>query len=180
MKNFFQIELFTKEECARILEMPRQSQDRSTLGERYDESWINGRFGKGIKDTFIEAEQWVLDKIDLVAKKQKYANVSGCWPLIFKEYPTGSHVGYHTDGARGVKRVGVSISLNDEYTGGKLQFADWSYGNYAVGDIKNTEIDTPPGTATIFPIFIPHRVTPITSGTRKQLVTWLTGEKLNW
>lgn len=180
MENFFQVEVFTREECDLILQMPRRSQDRSTLGESYEESWINGKSGKGIIDTFIVAEQWVLDKIDSVSKQQKYANISGCWPLIYKEYPSGSHVGYHTDGVRGVKRVGVSISLNDEYTGGKLQFADWRYGDYAIDVIKNIEIDTPPGTATVFPIFIPHRVTPITSGTRKQLVTWLTGEKLNW
>jgi hypothetical protein len=30
------------------------------------------------------------------------------------------------------------------------------------------------------PIIIPHGVTKITKGVRKQLVTWYTGEVLNW
>ena len=31
-----------------------------------------------------------------------------------------------------------------------------------------------------FPIILLHRLTPITRGVRKQLVTWYTGEVLNW
>lgn len=180
MENFFQIDLFTREECARILKMPRIHTDRATIGIPFEPNWINGKKGKAVYEPVIQPESWVEERIRTLVDIQTYATVTGIWPLIYKEYWVDGHIGYHTDGARGVKRIGVSISLNDEYTGGRLQFADWRYGNYDKDDIRNVEINTPPGSATIFPIFIPHRVTPVTSGTRKQLVTWLTGEKLNW
>jgi len=31
-----------------------------------------------------------------------------------------------------------------------------------------------------FPVVLLHRITPVTKGVRKQLVTWYTGEVLNW
>lgn len=180
MDNFIQVQLFTEEECNAILDMPRVSQDRSTTGKPYTENWINGKRGAGIQDTIISPEKWVTGRIDSTRSIQNFANTTGCWPLMYKEYWTDNYVGYHTDGVRGIKRVGISISLNNDYDGGKLQFASWKYQGYSENSIKDVEVDTPIGVATIFPIFIPHRVTKVTSGIRKQLVTWLTGPQLNW
>jgi hypothetical protein len=96
MENFIQVQLFTEEECNTILDMPRVSQDRSTIGKPYTENWINGKKGAGIQDTIISPEKWVIDRIDSIRSIQNFANTTGCWPLIYKEYWTGNYVGYHT------------------------------------------------------------------------------------
>ena len=67
----------------------------------------------------------------------------------------------------------VQLSDSDEYEGGDFE-------------IMNTEWDTflkslpeggirKKGTIIIFPSFVTHRVTPVTKGKRKSLVTWIDG-----
>lgn len=179
MENFFQIDLFTKEECEQILQIRRFEQDRSTLVPKFTENWINGSLRKGVYDIVIEPEKWLVERIETLFNIQEYGTVNGLWPLIYKEYWEGNEIGYHSDDVKGIKRVGVSIQLNDDYEGGDLQLLSWRQNTYD-NEVTNITLTRGTGLATIFPIFIPHRVTPVTSGTRKQLVTWLTGEKLNW
>jgi PKHD-type hydroxylase len=62
--------------------------------------------------------------------------------------------------------ITVQLSDPDEYEGGELQF------------MVNQNIFTAPkdkGTAIIFPSFALHRVTPITKGSRKSIVGWISG-----
>lgn len=62
--------------------------------------------------------------------------------------------------------ITVQLSSPDEYEGGELQF------------MINQNIITAPkekGTAIIFPSFCLHRVTPVTSGSRKSIVGWIAG-----
>jgi PKHD-type hydroxylase len=65
--------------------------------------------------------------------------------------------------------LSISVQLSDpsEYEGGDLQFS--LYGDRTVIAEKEQ------GTMVIFPSYMRHRVTPVTRGTRRSLVTWITG-----
>jgi PKHD-type hydroxylase len=67
------------------------------------------------------------------------------------------------------RKLSVSIQLSDpsEYEGGELQF---SLDGEGVVVAEKTQ-----GTMVIFPSYMKHRVTPVTKGTRRSLVTWITG-----
>lgn len=65
-----------------------------------------------------------------------------------------------------LRKLSYSIGLNDDYEGGELEFFSPS------GDIK---YKTSKGQMIIFPSFIPHKVHPVTKGTRKSLVGWAHG-----
>jgi PKHD-type hydroxylase len=52
------------------------------------------------------------------------------------------------------------------YEGGKFQ--------YKVG-IDDQEIDQPRGRVVVFPSYTLHRVTPVTRGIRRSVVTWVSG-----
>ena len=83
----------------------------------------------------------------------------------------GGHYDWHVDQNKdspSPRKISVSIQLTDsaQYEGCDLQFQD------------GPQILTAPrerGAAIAFPSFFLHRVTPITSGTRKSLVVWVTG-----
>jgi PKHD-type hydroxylase len=67
------------------------------------------------------------------------------------------------------RKLSVSIQLSDpsEYEGGELQFS-------LDGD-KICVAEKDQGTMMIFPSYLRHRVTPVTKGIRRSLVTWITG-----
>ena len=92
-------------------------------------------------------------------------------PLQLAEYNEEDFFDWHLDfgvGQSSTRKLSISIQLSDSdsYEGGNLQFR-----------INNKVIDAPraKGTAIIFPSFIMHRVTPITKGSRKSLVGWVSG-----
>ncbi len=66
------------------------------------------------------------------------------------------------------RKVSVTVQLSDsnEYEGGDLQFN--------IG--REMTAHREKGAAIIFPSFYLHRVTPVTSGTRKSFVLWVGGE----
>ena len=79
------------------------------------------------------------------------------WHLDIGEFP------------HNLRKLSFSINVNhpDEYEGGDLEF-----------QISEKEINIPsklPGGITIFPSFLPHRVTPITKGIRKVIVGFAEG-----
>ena len=74
-----------------------------------------------------------------------------------------------------VRKISMTVNLVDgkEYEGGNLEF---DFGSVSGKDrIKTCDEIRPKGSLTVFPSFIPHRVTPITSGTRYSLVLWALG-----
>jgi hypothetical protein len=75
-----------------------------------------------------------------------------------------------------VRKLSVTINLNEPgaYEGGDLKF-DW--GMHVEGNrfYECTEI-RPQGSIIVFPSFLNHCVTPVTSGTRYSLVLWNLGD----
>jgi len=77
-------------------------------------------------------------------------------------------------GAYGQTRK-LSLVMNltapgEDYEGGMFQMHAGNIG-------KPTDILLPKGKIIVFPSFMPHRVTPITSGIRKSIVIWVLGPK---
>ena len=87
-------------------------------------------------------------------------------------YGGGGHYDWHMDcgiGIQNQRKISVTVQLSDsdEYEGGDLQF------NLGSEPITAPRIQ---GAAVIFPSFYLHRVTPVTTGTRKSFVLWVGGE----
>jgi PKHD-type hydroxylase len=91
-------------------------------------------------------------------------------PLQYTVYGAGQHFDWHIDvggGAASLRKLSLTVQLSDggDYEGGDLEFHD--------------EVDRRQqralGTATVFPSFLAHRVSPVVSGVRRSLVAWACG-----
>ena len=93
--------------------------------------------------------------------------------IQYTEYKGGgNHYDWHIDigpGSISHRKVSVIVQLSDpsEYKGGELQINTG-------GEVKT--IPQVKGSVVMFPSYLLHRVTPVTSGLRKSLVLWAGGE----
>ena len=93
--------------------------------------------------------------------------------IQYTEYEgNGGHYDWHLDiGPRSInhRKVSVVVQLSnpDDYVGGNLELHPGS-NSFAVPRAK--------GAVVVFPSFLLHRVTPLTSGLRRSLVLWAGGE----
>jgi PKHD-type hydroxylase len=85
----------------------------------------------------------------------------------------GGHYDWHADLGPSIsnRKLSCVLQLSDpnDYDGGELEL------NSGAGSIK---IEKKKGRIVFFSSFVLHRVTPVTSGTRISLVTWLSGRNL--
>ncbi|MCH9621751.1 MAG: PKHD-type hydroxylase YbiX [Chlamydiia bacterium] len=72
------------------------------------------------------------------------------------------------------RKLSVSISLNEDYKGGDFEIEHW-----CAPDITNRKTNIKgmreTGSIVVFPSFLHHRVTPVTTGKRYSLVCWFRG-----
>ena len=185
-RSYTQHQVFSEEECKEILQMKTKMVSRLTMGTKFEVTWINGP-QTDERDRVIIADSWVYDRLKEYWDND-FCKCNGQWPLILKKYDVANygfdHHYMHTDGVKGVKRVALSINLNDNYVGGKLQVFDWHYGwdgEDERGEAGWVTVEQKIGSITLIPVIIPHRVTRVKAGdTRHQIVTWFLGDKLNW
>lgn len=139
---------------------------------------------------------WVKDQwlMDFVFTFMRTANEEAGWKysvaaaedIQITRYQPGDYFKWHRDG-RGdhpskykgnnsiiggrVRKLSMTILLNDDYEGGDFQFATYAK--------EQCEVITPEynkqGTVIVFPSDMEHRVLPVTKGTRYSLVTWFLG-----
>jgi PKHD-type hydroxylase len=95
--------------------------------------------------------------------------------IQFTEYHAsqGGHYGWHQDigpGMLSLRKVSITVQLSgpEDYQGGDLQI--WQGGDNPIDAPKGK------GTVVIFPSYMMHRVTKVTSGVRRSLVLWVGGE----
>lgn len=94
--------------------------------------------------------------------------------LQYTVYTPGSHYAWHVDTLFGsslpARKLSVVLMLSDvgEYEGGDLQLFTAQ---------KPITLEPRKGRVYVFPSFVLHRVTPVTKGTRKTLVSWISGNK---
>jgi len=76
-----------------------------------------------------------------------------------------------------IRKISCTINLNapGEYEGGNLKF---DFGHHRDDGVQMYECEEirPQGSIIVFPSFLHHCVTPVTSGTRYSLVLWCVGE----
>lgn len=101
-------------------------------------------------------------------------DLNGESEIYFARYETGNHYDkVHIDSLPDVitRKVSFSLFLNDGYQGGDFEI---------IGEILNFDRmnTTRKGKLFVFPSFLPHKVTPVISGTRYVIFGFLLGPRL--
>lgn len=126
-----------------------------------DNRWIFDRLGEMV--VTANSEMW---NFDLVAfgDNIQYTKYEGS---------VGGHYNWHSDIGESVshRKLSLIVQLSDEeeYDGGLVQFNI----GHKILDLPKTK-----GSVFIFPSFLLHRVNPVVDGTRRSLVSWITGPNL--
>lgn len=127
--------------------------------------------------------QWIFELLGKVIghinKEAGYDfELNGIEPIQYTTYNVGGYYDWHMDTyvrserPQEQRKLSLSILLNDDFEGGELQF------NISSQSLAITALGhEPKGRIVGFPSFVLHRVTPVTKGTRKSLVVWVTGPK---
>jgi PKHD-type hydroxylase len=109
--------------------------------------------------------------------KSFHVNLDNKSEIQFTEYRSDEdgrydwHQDVNWNGQEGIDRkLSVTIQLSDE--------SEYEGGNFEFEDIKSSMNFKAQGTIIIFPSYLRHRVTKVTSGTRRSLVAWFYGP--NW
>lgn len=169
---------FTDEEITKLREqLDALPTENGWVGEgKYDEkirrtqvAWMN----------LTPESQWVYDRFGFIARQLNamYFNLDLFGFSEDFQYavynPDGSHYEWHIDkGSRtpAPRKLSMVMQLSDpsEYEGGDLQFL--------IGPEPDVAVKRK-GLVYAFPSYVLHRVTPVTKGIRRTLITWLTGPK---
>lgn len=123
-----------------------------------------------------ESNSWLYEKIAWIitqCNRAKYGfDLTGILePIALNRYGPGHHFEWHKDHGSGfvsVRKLSLVVPLShpDEYEGGNLEFFGDDNADY---ELRQR------GTAIIFPSFVYHRVSPVTTGVRTSLVAWAAG-----
>ena len=163
-----------------------------------DEERKTGRKGdyKPDPETRISDIAWANDQwiYDLIWPFMQRANDEAGWKYDIKaaesaqitRYKKGGFYGFHRDGNGDhlsayhnpenafmhghVRKLSMSVMLNDNFDGGAFEFASYSKEECII-----TPIEATAGSVIVFPSSMEHRVAPITKGTRYSVVCWFVG-----
>jgi PKHD-type hydroxylase len=155
--------------------------EQATVGSKTD----GGLIKKRTRNSLVH---WINEKwmYDLIHRFVGLSNQNAGWnfdvnfteKVQFTKYKLNQHYTWHKDtqiaGDRNepIRKISSVIFLNNpkDYEGGEFQF---KLDNEKKQEIVNVKPDA--GTVIVFPSFITHRVTPVTSGVRHTLVSWTKG-----
>lgn len=136
----------------------RQSQIKWMRSMHQECHWIFMKFAQ--MATQANAQMWGFDLTGMLEDLQ------------YTVYPEGAgHYTWHMDVDRGLaaqRKISITMQLSDpsEYEGGELEI----FTSSNVVQAPKTQ-----GTAILFPSYFMHRVKPVTKGTRRSLVLWVSG-----
>ncbi len=167
----------TRRDCEEIIALAAASQ-MSNAGlvrakshdiRRADLAWLED----------IPAANWVMDRMVRIvaqANREGFAfdldNFSESAQVARYGADRLAHFDWHADIGSGPlakrRKLTVVVQLSDasDYQGGALELRP---------DSNTVQANTAQGTATVFPSFVLHRVTPVTEGTRWSLTLWAHG-----
>jgi PKHD-type hydroxylase len=129
-----------------------------------------------------ENTAWIFDKLNFIiqAANEQFYNfhLNGYSQFQYTTYDSKGRYDWHTDLSFGQKydkdaelrKLSLTLLLNDEFEGGEFQINDGK-------EELATTIPMNKGRVVLFPSFVIHRVKPVTKGIRKSLVVWVIGPK---
>jgi PKHD-type hydroxylase len=181
LNYYYFTDVFTPEELVKIIEIGEKlpKQRGTTVGNDTEEVESTYRLSEISWVDENPETYWIYKRISEYAKIANEAmwnfDIWGYQDLLqyTKYYGNGGHYDWHADLGPGISNRKLScvlqLSTPEEYDGGDLQMNPG-------GNIMSVPKGL--GTLCFFPSFLLHRVTPLNSGTRKTLVTWLCGANL--
>lgn len=145
-------------DASKIVESTRNSK----INWWYEEHWVSSIFSHYFNKANRDIWEYELNYLAGVQVTRYDKNDHYTWHC---DYGTSNDEKY-------TRKLSATLVVSDpnEYEGGQLQFIDY-HGNTVT--VPNTK-----GTMIVFDSRIPHRVTPVTKGTRISLVSWMLGPKL--
>ena len=176
---------FTAQECQKIIELTKLNYaSNASVGGSSD----NSKISKEIRSAKIfvlennEDNRWIYEKIanavSIVNTLHFDYDISGITHGIqLIEYSSATevkgHYEWHVDAGRGEpshRKISLTAQLSDpnDYEGCELLVAD--HGNHMIASKER-------GSIHLFPSYMPHKVNPVTRGTRYALVIWIHGPK---
>jgi PKHD-type hydroxylase len=171
-------EAFSPSECDRIVEVANSATPRDAKLVRQQKDHNYRRAQLVWLDEQPDTE-WVMDRIiDLVRVANRdifdfdVTEFAESAQVATYHASAGGHFDWHSDigeGRLAERRkltMVVQLSEPDGYKGGKLE---------VMTGRDTLAAPLPRGTATFFPSFMMHRVSPVTSGTRQSLTIWCHG-----
>ena len=147
-----------------------------------------------ISEVVWSNEQWLYD---LIWPYMMQANEEAGWKYDIKyaescqitKYKKGGFYKFHKDGSQDslsayhnpqnafmhghVRKLSMSIILNDNFEGGAFEFA-----SYGKEECNITPVEAKRGSVIVFPSWMEHRVAPVTKGTRYSCICWFVGPPL--
>lgn len=109
--------------------------------------------------------------IDQINSKHYRYSLSGLVDrLQLTEYAAGDEYDWHVDhggGALSLRKLSMTVLLSSR--------EDATGGGFEVFEQRGSDVPLDQGDAVIFPSYVVHRVSPVTAGTRRSLVTWVNG-----
>lgn len=212
---YYFTEAIDKKTCNKIMK---------AAGKDFGEAVV-GHGGETIVDKQLRTSKtaWTSDQwlYDLIWPYMEEANAQAGWkydiktaePVQITRYAEGGFYNFHKDGKSdnlgaydepenkfrhgNVRKLSMSIILNDDYEGGGFEFVtlDNHRGagdptrscldnqllktSHKPVDIEVSNVYTPDfnklGSVMVFPSFMMHRVKPVTKGTRYSAVSWFLG-----
>ena len=145
-----------------------------------------------ISDIIWTTDQWIYNTIWPWMKLAndragwKY-DINGAEAMQITRYKKGGFYGFHKDGKSdhlstydkpdtkflhgNVRKLSMTILLNDNYEGGEFQFATYDREKCTISSPKFDKT----GSIVMFASDLEHRVAPVTKGIRYSLVVWFIG-----
>lgn len=178
---------FTDEECDKIVQLGELEEFRK--GSIGGGIGVQQRTDMDVRDTDLTWLQpnpdthWIFDRMNSLAAKinfDKYQlDLLRFDGFQYSKYQVGGHYDWHTDTVSQpsdgmFRKLSFSLMLTDVETfeGGDLLM------NVTGRPEDAVHIRHKKGDLAVFYPFIPHKVEPVTSGTRITLVTWAQGPKI--
>ena len=164
-------EAFSADDCTLILErMATEELEPATVESR---AGVVPARRSNVRFVDYDPDVWIFQKLKQAVETvnpQTFRFTLNSWfdeGFQFTQYPEGGYYNWHADigaGPAETRKLAIVVQLNEGYEGGELDFFPARF-----------NIPQQRGLMALFPAYMPHRVMPVTKGTRYSLVTWVHG-----